>query len=79
MAASIEVKVKTGTAAATITAGVLAGLADVLPAGAVPAWLAAPVLAVVTGVVTFAAGWLARHTPREVADVQIDPGTPPAA
>jgi len=76
MAAPVEIKVKVATAAATITAAVLAGVADVLPSGAVPGWLAAPVLAIVTGGVTFAFSWLARHTPRNIADVEVDT-TPP--
>jgi hypothetical protein len=40
--------------------------------------VAAPVLALVTGAITFAAGWAARHTPRGV-DIQVDTTPPPAA
>ena len=68
--APVELKVKVGAVAATLSGLVLAGLADVVPS--VPEWVSAPVLAVVTGAVTFGAGWLAKHTPRSVASVTVD-------
>jgi len=80
--APIELKVKVGSVAAALSALLLGLGADVLPSGAVPAWVAAPVLAVITGAVTLGAGWLAKHTPRDVADVTVDtapPAVPPQA
>jgi hypothetical protein len=77
----VELKVKVGSVAAALSALLLGFGAEVLPGGTVPAWVSAPVLAVITGVVTFAASWLARHTPRGLADVEVDtaPPVPPQA
>lgn len=77
MAAPVELKVKVGSVAAALTALLLGGVADVLPGGAVPVWVATPLLAIVTGGVAFGVGWLARHTPRDVVDVSTD-NTPTA-
>lgn len=80
MAAPVELKVKVGAVAAALTALLLGALGDVLPSGAVPAWVGTPVLALVTGGVTFGLAWLARHTPRNVIDVaNADNSAPPPA
>jgi protein-S-isoprenylcysteine O-methyltransferase Ste14 len=76
--APVELKVKVGATAAALCALLLGLGAQVLPSGAVPGWVAAPLLAVVTGAVTLGAGWLAKHTPRGVA-VEVDTTPPPAA
>ena len=60
----VERKVKAGTAAATLTAGVLSLLALYVFHGVVPDWVSASVETAVTGLLTFAAAWWAKHTPR---------------
>lgn len=76
MSAPVELKVKVGAVAAAVTAGLLGLIGHVLPAGIVPDWVAVPVLALVTGAVTWGLAWLARHTPRGVVDV-VDADSPP--
>lgn len=72
--APIEAKVKTATAAATITVFVL-GLVQqyVFKGGEVPefvtAFVTSAVASVVGGTVTFAVAWLTKHTNR-VLDIQ---------
>ena len=70
--APVELKVKVGAVAATLTALLLGGIAAVLPGGVVPAWVSTPVLAIVTGAVTLGLAWLAKHTPRNVIDITGD-------
>lgn len=72
MAAPVELKVKVGSVAAALTALLLGVVADVLPSGAVPDWIGTPVLAIVTGGVTFGLAWLAKHTPRNIIDISGD-------
>lgn len=65
----VEAKVKTSAAAASVAAFVLSLVQQyAFNGGDVPAPLAAivttVVVTVVSGVVTFAVGWLTRHTPR---------------
>jgi hypothetical protein len=77
MSAPVELKVKVGGVAAAVTAGLLGLLGHVLPGGVVPDWAAVPLLALVTGAVTWGLAWLARHTPRDVVDVtNADAGIP---
>ncbi|MCX5601638.1 holin [Streptomyces phaeochromogenes] len=69
MAEPVETKVTAATAAAYVTStGLLAALAvvqnDVRLVGWMPDAVAPFVLAVVPTLMTFAAGWKARHTPR---------------
>lgn len=75
----VEAKVKAATTAATISAFVLSLLGQVVfHGGAAPDWAQTIVETVVTGALTFAAGWLAKHTPRTVpADNPPAPVTPP--
>jgi hypothetical protein len=85
----VETKVKAASTAAAITGLVLSLLGAYVFRGAVPEWGQAAIDTVVTGGLTFAAGWLARHTPRVVdtpaapvapspAPVQAPPAQPPA-
>lgn len=72
--APIEAKVKTATAAATVSTLVLSLLGQyVFKSGPVPefvtAFVESSVTAVVGGLVTFAVGWLTKHTNR-VLDIQ---------
>lgn len=71
----VEAKVKASALAATVAGLVLSLLGHVF-GGDVPTVLAgaveSTVTALVTGGVTFAGGWLARHTPRDVVDVEVD-------
>jgi hypothetical protein len=62
----VERKVKAGTLAATLTAGVLSLLSLRVFHGAVPDWVSIAVETVVTGLLTLAAGWWAKHTPRQL-------------
>jgi hypothetical protein len=65
LAAKVENKVKAASTAATV-AGFATSLIGALAfhGGTVPEVIAAAVGALVTGGLTFAAGWLSRHTPR---------------
>ena len=74
MAAPIEAKVKTATAAAATSTFVLALVQQYVFKGAVvpefvTAFVTSGVASVVGGAVTFAVGWLTKHTGR-VLDIQ---------
>ena len=76
----VETKVKAASTAAAITGLGLSLLGHYVFQGAVPEWAQAIVDTGVTGGLTFAAGWLAKHTPRTVAPVTPPaPPAPPAA
>ena len=62
--AAVEAKVTAATGAATVTAFVLWLLAEYVFPGDVPAPVVGVVTLLVTGAATFTAGYLARHTPR---------------
>lgn len=62
--APVEAKVKSGTAAATLATGVLSLLGLYVFHGVVPDWVSVTVETAVTGLLTFAAAWWAKHTPR---------------
>ncbi|WP_393057753.1 holin [Streptomyces sp. LN549] len=72
MAAPIETKVKASTTVTFLVGLAVAVLNDVQAdaslLGSLPAWLQAPVLALVPAGLAFLAGWKAKHTPRDVAD-----------
>lgn len=73
--AAVEAKVKTSTLAAAVTGLVLAGITALLGQEPSPVWVeivTMVVFAVVPGVVTFTAGWLTRHTPRELLTLEVD-------
>lgn len=63
MAAPIEAKVTAASVAAFLSSEALGELA-VLIGAPVAAWAVQLVTGAVTGLVTLAAGWLAKHTPR---------------
>lgn len=63
MAAPIEAKVTAASVAAFLSSEALGELA-VLIGAPVPAWAVQLVTGAITGLVTLAAGWLAKHTPR---------------
>jgi VIT1/CCC1 family predicted Fe2+/Mn2+ transporter len=66
--APIEQKVKSATAATFVVALLLAVLNSVVADSSLlnplPAWLQALVIPVVPALVTFLAGWQAKHSPR---------------
>ncbi|OQO89944.1 hypothetical protein B1813_19075 [Saccharomonospora piscinae] len=72
----IEAKVKTSAAAAAAAAFVLSLLGQFVFGGETPEAVAAVVESAVTSLVTagitFGGGWLARHTPRELVDVDVE-------
>jgi hypothetical protein len=79
----VETKVKAASTAAAITGLLLSLLGAYVFRGAVPEWGQAAIDTVVTGGLTFVAGWLARHTPRTavppVAPAPAVPVVPPPA
>lgn len=75
----VEAKVKAATTAATISAFVLSVVGQVVfHGGAAPDWAQTAVETIVTGALTFVAGWLARHTPRTVPTPPVPPAAPAA-
>lgn len=60
----VETKVQAATAAAVLSSLVLWVLGEYVFGDVVPAPLEAAVVLVVTGVATWVAGYVARHTPR---------------
>jgi hypothetical protein len=74
----VETKVKAASTAAAITGLVLSLLGAYVFKGSVPEWGQAAIDTVVTGGLTFVAGWLAKHTPR-VVDTPAAPVAPAPA
>jgi hypothetical protein len=72
MTAPAEVKVRASAAAAAVSGLALWALGRYVFKGAVPDVVASWIYVIVPGLITFAAGYSARHTPRP-------PLTPPAA
>jgi len=64
MAAAIETKVQASTAVAAVSGLALWALGKYVFKGDVPDVVASWIYVIVPGVLTFAAGYLARHTPR---------------
>ena len=60
----VERKVKAATTVATVVGFVTTLLGSYVFHGTVPEWAVAGVGSVVTGALTFVAGWLAKQTPR---------------
>jgi hypothetical protein len=77
-AAPVELKVKAGTAAAAVAGLVLWVLGRYVFKGAVPDVVASWVYAIVPAAVTFAAGYLTRHTPRPDLAAPAPPAVPDA-
>jgi hypothetical protein len=67
--AQVETKVKAGTAAAAVSGLALWALGRYVFKGAVPDVVASWTYAIIPALITFAAGYAARHTPR--ADDQL--------
>ena len=74
----VERKVKAASTAATIVAAVVSLLGLYVFHGDVPDWVSVAVGSLVTGGLTFFAGWWAKHTPRTVTPPP-DPGQAPPA
>ena len=72
----IEKKVQASTAAAAVSGLALWSLGHYVFKGSVPDVVASWVYVLVPGVITFGAGYLAKHTPRPVAPAA--PVPPPA-
>ena len=85
MAAQVETKVQASTAAAAVSGLALWALGHYVFKGSVPDVVASWVYVLVPGVLTFAVGYLAKHTPRPDAVPSAPPGraektlVPPAA
>lgn len=79
MAAPVETKVQASTAAAAVSGIVLWILGRYAFKGTVPDVVASWVYVLVPAVITFAAGYLARHTPRPDLSAKTDgpPGGAP--
>ena len=60
----VEAKVKAASTAAFLVGAGTQALGLYVFHGAVPDWATATVGSLVTGLLTFAGGWLAKHTPR---------------
>ena len=75
----IETKVQASTAVAAVSGLALWALGRYVFKGTVPDVAASWVYAIVPGVLTFAAGWLARHTPRPDAAAGNMPADIPAS
>jgi VIT1/CCC1 family predicted Fe2+/Mn2+ transporter len=70
MAAPVEAKVKAATTVTFVVSLVIAVLNAVAAndslLGPLPSWLQAPVIAVAPALLTFLAGWQAKHAPRDL-------------
>lgn len=71
----VERKVKASTTAATLVGIATTELGLYVFHGTVPDWATGAVGGIVTGALTFVAGWLAKHTPR----TSPTPPAPPTA
>jgi hypothetical protein len=74
-----ERKVQAGTAAAAVSGVVLWVLGRYVFRGAVPDVFASWIYAIVPGLVTFAAGYLAKHTPRPAVPRALAPYEAPSS
>ena len=74
MAAPVETKVQASTAAAAVSGLALWSLGHWVFKGTVPDVVASWVYVLVPGLITFAAGYLARHSPRP--DAAVPPAVP---
>jgi hypothetical protein len=81
MAAQVETKVQASTAVAAVSGLALWALGRYVFKGSVPDVVASWIYVIVPGVLTFAAGYLAKHTPRPAAAPSVMPSnvtvTPP--
>lgn len=65
----VEAKVKAASTTAALTGALLGVLADVFGTS-LPSWVAPAAGLLVPGVLTWLAGWMARHTPRPTSWLQ---------
>lgn len=65
---AVETKVKAASTTALVTSFAMDLVAKYVFPNGVPGWATALVSGAVVGGLTFIAGWLARHTPRPLAD-----------
>jgi hypothetical protein len=72
----VETKVKASTTAATLVSLVLSYLGVSVFKGDVPSWVDVIVTGAVTGALTFAAGWLAKHEPRVAVQTPVHLDSP---
>jgi hypothetical protein len=79
MAAQVETKVQASTATAALSGLALFALGRYVFKGSVPDVVASWVYVLVPGLLTFAAGYLARHTPRPDIPAGNMPADIPAA
>jgi hypothetical protein len=80
VAAPVETKVQASTAAAAVSGLALWALGHYVLKGGVPDVVASWVYVIVPAVITFAAGYFARHTPRPAPPAAtLTPPAPPAA
>ncbi len=63
----VEAKVKAASTAAAVVGFATTLLGSYVFHGTAPSWAVDAIGAAVTGALTFAAGWVARHTPRTTA------------
>lgn len=74
----VERKVKAASTTAALVGIATTELGLYVFHGAVPDWATGAVGGIVTGALTFVAGWLAKHTPRVAPpDPDVAPGTGP--
>jgi hypothetical protein len=72
---AVETKVKAASTTALVTSFVMDLVAKYVFPDGVPGWAIAVVSGAVVGGLTFVAGWLAKHTPREPAETPAAPAT----
>jgi hypothetical protein len=76
---AVESKVKAASTTALVTSFVMDLVAKYVFPNGVPGWATALISGAVVGGLTFAAGWLAKHTPRLPAETATTPPPAPAA
>jgi hypothetical protein len=72
----VETKVKASTAAAALSGMVLWALGRYVFKGTVPDVVASWVYVIVPALITFAAGYVAKHTPRAAPTAPVAPAAP---
>jgi hypothetical protein len=76
---AVETKVKAASTTALVTSFVMDLVAKYVFPNGVPGWATAVISGAVVGGLTFVAGWLAKHTPREPAETPAAPPAPAAS
>jgi len=70
---AVETKVKAASTTALVTSFVMDLVAKYVFPDGVPGWATAVISGAVVGGLTFVAGWLAKHTPRQPAETPAAP------